>query len=486
MAGRASRYLSALAACLIAMPLLAVPGLVPPATAQVVDDPNLPDSEDEEERRRREKAAEDARNTFEDDGVTYQDILKDPDNIELNLRYARGQIARGELKGASATLERILLIQPDLPQVRLYYAIVLFRLDNSEEAERELLAIRELDLPPEIEREVDNYLSEIAIRRERLRFTLGLSFGGFFDDNKTAGSKTDQQLVVGTLVDLAETDRVHDDIGLLGIVSLDMAYDLGLQDKHQVIGSFSHYISEQATLETFNTQSLSVEGGLELNYPRFSFTPTAFTQSTFLSRERYFRGWGVGGKLKVPIDGALGLRFEGRYTNEKFNGIKESATAVLRSGHRHDYEAGVDYILNPSNRLSLEYHQRFKRARREFYEYDANTVAASHTWLIGGGHYLLTTGSYEMRLYAGPDEAVSAERRKDRITQVRVTYGMPFSSVVGDLLFADVPPDPVFRTVLGGWTLNLSAEVYTQRSNLATYDYRNLRGQAIFSKRFQF
>ena len=486
MAGRASRCISGLAACLLAMPGLVMPCLVSPASAQTVDEPEIPDSEDEEERRRRDKAADDARDAFRDEGVTYRDILRDPDNIELNLRYARGQIARGELKGASATLERILLIQPDLPQVRLYYAIVLFRLDNSEEAERELLAIKELDLPPDIEREVDDYLSEIALRRERLRFTLGLSFGGFFDDNKTAGSKTDQQLVVGTLVDLAEDDIVHDDFGLLGVMSLDMAYDLGLQDKHQVIGSFSHYISEQATLETFNTQSLSVEGGLELNYPRFSFTPTAFTQSTFLSRERYFRGWGVGGKLNVPIDGALGLRFEGRYTNEKFNGIEESATAVLRSGHRHDYEAGVDYILNPANRLSLEYHQRFKRARREFYEYDANTIAASHTWLIGGGHYLLTSGSYEMRLYAGPDTAVSAERRKDRITQVRMTYGLPFSTVLGDLLFADAPSDPVFSTLVGGWTLNLSAEAYTQRSNLATYDYRNLRGQAIFSKRFQF
>jgi tetratricopeptide (TPR) repeat protein len=486
MAGRASRYLTTVAACLLAMPPCVAPFLPQTATAQTINNPEIPGKEDEEERRRRERAAEDAREVISDEGVTYQDILKDPDNLELNLRYARGQIARGELKGASATLERILLINPDIAQVRLYYAIVLFRLDNPEEAERELLALKELELPPEIEREVDNYLSEIALRRERLRFTLALSFGGFFDDNKTAGSKTDQQLVVGTLVDLGVDDVVHDDFGLLGVASLGMSYDLGLQDKHQVIGSASHYISEQATLETFNTQSLSVEGGLELNYPYFTFTPTAFTQSTFLSRERYFRGWGVGGKLRVPIDGALSVRLEGRYTNEKFNGIEESASAVLRSGHRHDYQAGIDYILNPSNRLSLEYHQRFKRARREFYEYDGNKISASHTWLIGGGHYILSTASYDMRLYAGPDGAVSAERRKDRITQVRLTYGMPFSTVVGNLLFSDMPPDPVFDTILGGWTLNLSGEVYTQRSNITTYDYRNLRGQAIFSKRFQF
>ncbi|MEQ9199787.1 MAG: tetratricopeptide repeat protein, partial [Rhodospirillales bacterium] len=159
---------------------------VTPSFAQTVDNRTIPGQDDEEERRRREKAAEDARNLPVDDDVTFQDILKDPDNLELNLRYAKAQIARGELKGASATLERILLIDPDQPQIRLYYAIVLYRLDNTDEAERELRALQELQLPPDVAAEVDGFLSEIALRRQRLRFVVGLTFGGYFDDNKTA------------------------------------------------------------------------------------------------------------------------------------------------------------------------------------------------------------------------------------------------------------------------------------------------------------
>lgn len=457
-----------------------------PVFAQTVNDRIIPDQDDEEERRRREKAAEDAQQLPVEDDVTYQDILKDPDNLELNLRYAKAQIARGELKGASATLERILLINPDQPQIRLYYAIVLYRLDNTDEAERELRALQALPLPPDVASEVDRFLSEIALRRQRLRFVLGLTFGGYFDDNKTAGSKTGQQLVVGALADLAEADRDHDDFGLLGVASINMRYDLGLQDKHQIIGSASHYISEQATQETFNTQSLSVEGGLELNFPRFTFTPTAFTQSTFLSRERYYRGWGVAGALSVPIDGDLTLNVDGRYTSEKFNGISESSSAVLRSGHSHDYEIGLDYTINPANRLSLSYHQKFKRARRVFYQYVSGEAELAHTLLLGGGHYVLNSLSFEKRLYSGPDEAVSAERRKDQVTRYRLTYGMPISSMIGEYVFPDVPSSRLTRTALGGWVLNLTGEAYTQKSNLVTYDYRNWRGQALLSKRFEF
>ena len=45
--------------------------------------------------------------------VSYQDVLADPDNLELNLRFARTQVAQGNVRGAAATLERILLIDPD-------------------------------------------------------------------------------------------------------------------------------------------------------------------------------------------------------------------------------------------------------------------------------------------------------------------------------------------------------------------------------------
>ena len=56
----------------------------------------------------------------------------------MNLRFARSQIARENIRGASATLERILLLEPGRPDVRLLYAVVLFRLDNTQDAEREL------------------------------------------------------------------------------------------------------------------------------------------------------------------------------------------------------------------------------------------------------------------------------------------------------------------------------------------------------------
>ena len=97
--------------------------------------------------------------------ITFAQILADPDNIDLNFQYAKNQAAEGDLRGASGTLERILLINPDLPQVRLIYAIVLFRLDNINEAEREFRAVTGSNLSPNLRAEIAGYLKRIEQRR---------------------------------------------------------------------------------------------------------------------------------------------------------------------------------------------------------------------------------------------------------------------------------------------------------------------------------
>ena len=89
-----------------------------------------------------------------DDGgdSTDADILAHPDDIVLNFRWAKAQLARGEVRGASATLERILVLDPDLAPVRLYYAIVLYRLDSLDEARSQFDRLLQMNISPEVER----------------------------------------------------------------------------------------------------------------------------------------------------------------------------------------------------------------------------------------------------------------------------------------------------------------------------------------------
>lgn len=78
--------------------------------------------------------------TYHYDGprVTDDDVYRNPDDRMLNLNYARQQAAKGELLSASSALERLLYQEPNWHSARLFYAAILYRLDDKQAALREL------------------------------------------------------------------------------------------------------------------------------------------------------------------------------------------------------------------------------------------------------------------------------------------------------------------------------------------------------------
>jgi predicted Zn-dependent protease len=163
------------------------------------------------------------------DDISYADVLKDPDNIDLNFRYAKAQVARGNVRGAASTLERILLVTPDLPQVRLMYAIVLYRLDNIDEAEREFNALKELKMAGSLEAEIDRFLGAIKQRRQTTTARVQVSLGVKRDSNVNAGSRSGQALAAGLQFAPLGRAQKQDDFAAIGVVTADVTQDLGHQ-----------------------------------------------------------------------------------------------------------------------------------------------------------------------------------------------------------------------------------------------------------------
>ena len=109
--------------------------------------------------------------------VTYEQLLQDPDNIELNQQYIREQLAAGELSQALVSIERVILLKPLDMDARLARAQVLFRLGNMTSAQQELEALDQLPLGERLEEQVDQLLSEVIARQQRWSFEGNVSIG---------------------------------------------------------------------------------------------------------------------------------------------------------------------------------------------------------------------------------------------------------------------------------------------------------------------
>ncbi len=118
--------------------------------------------------------------------ISFDDVLASPDDAGTNFRYAQEMIQKGRLDVAATTLERILILHPELDRIRLLYAVVLFRLDSVDEAEAEFRLLAKRKLARREEREVERYIALIEKRQKRVKGSSTTTAGLHFDSNRTA------------------------------------------------------------------------------------------------------------------------------------------------------------------------------------------------------------------------------------------------------------------------------------------------------------
>lgn len=442
-----------------------------------------------EEQKRAGEAA--AQVTDEDTALTYADVLKDPDNTNLNFRYAKAQVARGNVRGAAATLERILLVSPNLAQVRLVYAIVLFRLDNIEESERELKSLKKLKMAASLEAEIDKYLKSIERRRQSVTGKVTASIGVKRDSNINSAPRDGQVLAAGFPFSPLGRAQKQADFAMLGLVSADVTKDLGKQSRDSLTLSGSYFHNEQMAIDSQDLQAGTAGVALKLNFENFTMTPKVSYTNLRLSREKFFSGYGAEVLFErrnfLPNFGGIDGYFSLGFDEERFHAIFENSLGPERDGTRMEAVAGLKKALSPTQFLDGSFtFTRLLPHEKSFNGYRGYKAAVTHTWLLGGGHFLLTDLSYTSNLYKEPDPAVtSLFTRHDTKKIFRLTYGSPLSNFLSEAHFGTTASKKYYD-FLKQWTWTVTGEFVEQGSNTINFSYQNRRAQTMLTRTWEF
>ena len=124
--------------------------------------------------------------------ITYMQILQDPNNLDLNLKYAQQQGKVGNFKQTISTLERLNMLYPDNVEIKLYLLSVLVQVDSPEKANtiiedmklRRDLSAEDLETLQEIEEELKDREPSLW------NLTADVGFGATFSNNVNSVSKT--------------------------------------------------------------------------------------------------------------------------------------------------------------------------------------------------------------------------------------------------------------------------------------------------------
>ena len=372
-------------------------------------------------------------------------VLGDVADPAKSFRFVQVATEIGDLRGAAAALERMLLLNPRLANIQLELGIIYLRLGNAELGRYHINeALRAPNVPVAVRARAEQFLAVAAAATRRHFFQGRFSLGLRYDDNANSGTDELTVVVGNPFGPPVETDLV--DAGGVSDTSLEAA--LSLSHSYAFAGrpgsfwdtNFTGFTNRYNDLSDLDFLSLRLDTG-----PLFSFGPSLDTPWQFrpfvtggkawLDGEDYIDNWGGGVELRKISASRAVTALRVQYLDQTFEDLPPSAqqpTRVLtdRSGDytsadllrswqrgRTQYSAGLVGELADTevDHRSYDRYGALLGARIFF-----GQASAKPPWSLSG------SVSWRRTEYDGPDPVIFPDdTRRDTRVDVRVGVEVP-------------------------------------------------------------
>ncbi|MGB7286985.1 MAG: tetratricopeptide repeat protein, partial [Salaquimonas sp.] len=419
--------------------------------------------------------------------ISYQQVLDRPDDPALNLQFARQEIASGRLQQAASALERLLLNRPNWDSVRLLYGIVLYRMDDLENAKLELYKLEGRSLPSSQEADRLRYLGIIERETASIRITGRVSVGGRYDDNPGLVSDFIKDAVVdpgggGPLLTPIPGMYDEEDVGLIGTARIRIEGDIegapGSVWFLQADGGIINFMD----IDRADNASSSIKAGVSLKFDRLIVEPYAIAKNTWLQQEEFNDRWGGGVNIRYRVNPQLMLFGNLQFLNEDYNRTDFSIFNDERDGDITSGNIGVVWRATESQSFTVSAFAADKNAENEGYSFEQTGIAVNSLTLLGKGAYLSLSGRYSEVEYDQGNghftDPFAFFAREDERYFARAAIGAPLETIFGEQ--AQLPE--FFKDVV----MQVGVTWTRLDSNSEIIDYQNTSGDILFTKKFAF
>jgi len=410
--------------------------------------------------------------------IAYSQILANPDDLKLTYDYARQEARRGRLQRAASSLERLLLLEPEWDSARLFYAIVLYRLDDAPGAIRELeiLRLRELTVSQRIE--VERYLALAKRRNATTRGYGSVSLGARYDTNRNLAPDAEFGVVEGFEVPLDNHKR--DDGAFVSQGSLRLEHSLETGQGDFLFAQADGWLNEQFNVNEQDFLAGRAEAGGTFYSGDFAITPFGFYSTLAMDGDHYLDRYGGGLRLGYTLSQDVTLTAHGVGFYEDYHKTSTSSVGSARDGGLFEGGAGLEWRLDPYSTVTVAAAYLGKDARDDSFAYDGVRAYLSDLTLIGEGQYVLGEFTVWGIFYDAPDPRYDPTRsREDFRLKARIAYGVPLGTVAnwagGELPYA-----------LSDITFQVAGAYFYQDSNIANFDFDDFSVEGLLTKRFGF
>jgi len=392
-----------------------------------------------------------------DKNITYIQILQNPNDLDLNLKYAKQQGKAGNFKQTIATLERLNMLYPDNIEIKLYLLSVLVQADSPNKA---LTVIEEIKTNPDITPEdllmVNEIEEEMKARGapKLWNFYADIGLGGTQNNNVNSVSKTRTQISSDSQIGMnsAKFDRTYN--GSLGLTA---TRTLGETSSFMLNLAGTDSNQEQNTGDDFQSYGLTL--ALDTVYKNQSLSPYFMLSKTDYmdDADSFSIMGGIGGSFAFGDRQSFSYGYS--FSDAKGNNNSSDTTADTTNAIGHGVTVSHDFMLNEIISISTGAGYSESDAKdqtNDFETYDLNfrlNLALPYAYISIGE-------SFSFNDYKNVDSSVTTSMIRSDYT---TTTDLMLTKAVGDLLPVFDPNKNLFFTV--------SFEKLISEANIKNYDY---------------
>ena len=365
--------------------------------------------------------------------ITYQEILENPTDLELNLNYAKQQENTGNLKLTISTLERLNMLYPENLDIKLYLLSILIEMDSKVKVD---LMVRTMmndpNTPNDTKKTIAKLLSGPAKEKDSKWFAyLDLKYLQTEESNISGITKTKKLLQEDNLIPypavdgrlVLEDDKTFNRSGALTVgrninETSSLFFNLSLdikQNENKVTGDSDIISSSLSYFKIFGNNYIS---------------PYAFWSGpNYRKQEDYeTKGYGINNTYifneKHNINYGLAFSETSYERNATFSTADDNDSDVYSSFLKYNFN------LTKKSQLGTKLILNRTEAKKEFDSYDSNGINLIYSHLLPFGTLKLSS-TYLKNAYDEPEPFLSTSKIRDDESLVNV---LSLEGQIGQLL----------------------------------------------------
>ena len=407
-----------------------------------------------------------------DKNITYMQILQKPNDLELNLKYARQQGKMGNYKQTIATLERLVILYPDNVDLKYYLLSILVKADSPDKALGIIEEMKNLsDLSPEDLASIIEIETELKDRGEPKlwSFFADMGLGGLFNQNVNSVSKTRTKHSSGAVDDFnsAMFDNVYS--GSMGFTAI-----RSIGESSSMMANLSGTSSRQDVDTTDNFESLGFTLAYDTSIGKHLISPYAMVSKTSYETDATNRGLILGFGNYYTINDSHALNYSYSYADSKNNQNSSHLTADDTDTISRSVSIGYDFTLNEIISASAGLGYGDSNAKEDTNDYENYDLDLRVNFALPFA-YISIGNLTSMVDYSLIDSSLNPNLLRSDLTN---TSDIMITKAIGDFLPIIDPNKDFFIT--------LSYEKVISESNILNYDYVGESFSIGFNKAVQF